>query len=210
MKKRRWRQRRLHSPLTALPGQHRQAGAFHGQGLKSNSKTALQEHEVIPPLQLVFSYPISHSKWKGETGKKKNNTHNRAAKPGDVLQLPGSRSAALRSQRPRPRWRREPPWNAERKGRKKGEKGRRRGESSAPQPAHLLRRPSGPSRGAAGPHAGDAAGERRRDPATAGGGGQRAPAGARGRRPRKRGGGAAPGATPARRTAQPVPPRDAR
>lgn len=43
------------------------------------------------------------------------------------MQLPGSRSAALRSQRPRPRWRREPPWNAERKGRKKGEKGRRRG-----------------------------------------------------------------------------------
>lgn len=89
------------------------------------------------------------------------------------MQLPGSRSAALRSQRPRPRWRREPPWNAERKGRKKGEKGRRRGQSSPPQPAHLLRRPSGPSRGAAGPHAGDAAGERRRGPATAGGGGQR-------------------------------------
>lgn len=55
------------------PGQLHQAGSIHAKGLKSNSKTALQEHEVIPPLQFVFFYPISYSKCKREKGKGKKN-----------------------------------------------------------------------------------------------------------------------------------------
>lgn len=79
-------------------------------------------------------------------------------------------------------------------GKRGGGKGKRRGENGE-KPAHLLRRPSGPSRGAARdaaplPPAGTATGS--------------------GRGPgEEEGGGGGPGATPARRTARPGPARPA-
>lgn len=101
------------------------------------------------------------------------------------MQLPGSCSRALLSRQPRAR-RGDPRGREERRGRAK-----RRGKKGE-KPAHLLRRPSGPSRDATPlPPAGKAAG-------SGWGPGEEA----------SDGGG--PGATPARRTARPPPPRDAR
>lgn len=171
------------------PGQHRQAGSIHAKGLKSNSKTALQEHEVIPPLQFVFSYPISYSNCKREKGKgKKIKTCCKArrcfATPGLPQQSPALPTATGEAEGPTRKGGEE-----EGKGREEGRRGRSPLTCSAVPRARPAARPD------------RTPGMR---PRYRRHGGQRAPAGAQGR---KRAVGAAPEPPPP--AAQPSPARPA-